>query len=290
MRIGFYTSTFNDRPIEEVLDFAKNSGFDAIEIDVGGHIKTPDNLAPVVAKARERGLFVSSLTLTGNQLDPDKEKRKELHAATADIAKVTSEVNVPILVIFPGRDPTLSDDDNYKGFAEHANAMLALTSASKLEFAVENWPGPKNDFIATTPAGWEQLFAVIPNKRFGLEFDPSHLIRIGIDPFAALEGFRDRIKILHAKDTSIDEKRLQAVGYHGTGWWRYRLPGDGVLDWSRFLGLAKSFGFDGTISIEHEDSDFGWPRMDLIARKVGEQKALTFLRGVPSISLAHRLK
>ena len=29
MRIGFYTSAFNDRPLEEVLDFAREAGFDA---------------------------------------------------------------------------------------------------------------------------------------------------------------------------------------------------------------------------------------------------------------------
>jgi hypothetical protein len=54
MQIGFYTSTFNDRPIEEVLDFAKASGFDAVEIDVGGHIKSPDNVGKVVKAARSR--------------------------------------------------------------------------------------------------------------------------------------------------------------------------------------------------------------------------------------------
>ena len=49
MKIGFYTSTFNDRPLEEVADFAASAGFDAIEIDVGGHIKTPDRVADAVA-------------------------------------------------------------------------------------------------------------------------------------------------------------------------------------------------------------------------------------------------
>ena len=33
MKIGFYTSTFNDRPAEEVFDFAAEAGYDAIEID-----------------------------------------------------------------------------------------------------------------------------------------------------------------------------------------------------------------------------------------------------------------
>ena len=76
MQIGFYTSTFNDRPIEEVLDFAKASGFDAIEIDVGGHIKSPDNVGSVVKAARDHGLRVSSIAFFGNQLDPDAAKRR----------------------------------------------------------------------------------------------------------------------------------------------------------------------------------------------------------------------
>lgn len=278
MRIGFYTSTFNDRPVEEVLDFARDAGFDAIELDVGGHIKTADNLGATVAKARERDLLVASVTFFGNQLDPDAGTRKELRARTADFAGAAAAAEVPVLVIFPGRDPTVADEDGYKSFAELVGNLIAHTPASGLAFAIENWPGPKNDFLGTTPEGWRQLFALIPDERFGLEFDPSHLIRLGIDPFAALDGVKDRIKILHAKDTSIDAGRLQAVGYHGAGWWRYRLPGDGLLDWPKFLRQAKGYGFDGTISIEHEDADYGWPRKDLEARKEGERRALKFLR------------
>jgi sugar phosphate isomerase/epimerase len=278
MKIGFYTSTFNDRPVEEVLDFAREAGFDAIELDVGGHIKTPDKVAAAVAGARQRGLYVSSITLFGNQLDPDAQRRSELRARTRDFALAIGEAKVPVFVIFPGCDNTIPDEANYEDFAAHMNALLAATTSSGVEFAIENWPGPHDDFIATTPAGWQQLFALIPDRRFGVEFDPSHLIRLGIDPFAALEGVKDRVKILHGKDTSIDAARQQAVGYHGAGWWRYRLPGSGLLDWKKFLRHARDFGFDGTISIEHEDSDFGWPGKDLTARKEGERKGLSFLR------------
>jgi len=278
MRIGFYTSTFNDRPIEEVLDFAKAAGFDAIEIDVRGHIKVPDNVASVVAKARDRGLFVSSVALFGNQLDPDPQKRRELRDLTAAFAKAIDAVDVPVLVIFPGRDNTVSEEANYRSFADHLNGLLAGMAGRRLQVAIENWPGPNNDFIATTPEGWRQLFGLIPDRRFGLEFDPSHLIRLGIDPYPALDGVKDRVKILHGKDTIIDTRRLQAVGYHGNGWWRYALPGLGLLDWPRYLQQARASGFDDVISIEHEDADFGWPGKDLEARREGERKALSFLR------------
>lgn len=276
MRIGFYTSTFGDQPLDRVIDFARGAGFDAIELDVGGHIKTPNKVAAAVKAARDYGLHVSSVTLFGNQLDPDPAKRNELRARTRDFAEAIAEARVPIFVLFPGHDLTADEDANYKSFAEHANALIAGTPA--LEFAIENWPGPQNAFIAVTPAGWQKLFALAPNKRLGVEFDPSHLIRLGIDPYAAYEGVKDRVKILHGKDTSIDEQRLQAVGYHGAGWWRYRLPGRGLVDWPRLLRQARAAGFDGAISIEHEDSDFGWPGKDLDARKTGERQALGFLR------------
>ena len=63
MKIGFYTSTFNDRPAAEVLDFARATGFDAIELDVGRHIKTPDNVARVVDEARSRSVGGTGLGL-----------------------------------------------------------------------------------------------------------------------------------------------------------------------------------------------------------------------------------
>ncbi|MGR9499969.1 sugar phosphate isomerase/epimerase family protein (plasmid) [Rhizobium leguminosarum] len=282
MKIGFYTSTFNDRPLEEVVDFAASAGFDAIEIDVGGHIKTPDRVEAAVALARSRNLFVSSITYFGNQLDADRAKREALRAKTAEFAGAIGEAGVPIFVIFPGRDDTASDEANYDDFADFANRLIAQTQSYGLTFAIENWPGPKDNFIGTTPRGWQELFQRIRDPRFGLEFDPSHLIRIGVDPYQALATVKDRIAILHAKDTAIDPGSLQAVGYHGKGWWQYKLPGLGLIDWPRFLRKARGAGFDGTLSIEHEDAAYGWPGKDLAARKDGERLGLDYLRNVLS--------
>lgn len=280
MRIGFYTSTFNDRPLAEVVDFAASAGFDAIEIDVGGHIKTPDKVQAAVALARDHNLYVSSITYFGNQLDADSAKRSELRTRTEEFAHAIGEADVPIFVIFPGRDDNADDEANYDDFAEFTNLLIAKTTSSGLTFAIENWPGPKDNFVGTTPRGWQELFKRIPNRRFGLEFDPSHLIRIGVDPYAAMDAVKDRIAILHAKDTAIDAAAQQAVGYHGKGWWQYKLPGQGLLDWPRFLRQARTNGFAGSLSIEHEDAAYGWPGKDLEARREGERLGLAYLRDV----------
>jgi sugar phosphate isomerase/epimerase len=280
MKIGFYTSTFNDRPFEEIVDFATSAGFDAIEIDVRGHIKTPDKVRAAVSLARDHGLFVSSIAFFGNQLDADRARRGELRALTGEFAEAIGEAGVPIFVIFPGRDDNADEEANYDDFADFANRLIERTTSSGLIFAIENWPGPKDNFIGTTPRDWEELFKRIPDKRFGLEFDPSHLIRIGVDPHTAMDAVKDRIAILHAKDTAIDATAQQALGYHRKGWWQYKLPGHGLLDWPRFLRQARTNGFDGTLSIEHEDAAFGWPGKDLAQRKEGERLGLAYLRNV----------
>jgi sugar phosphate isomerase/epimerase len=37
------------------------------------------------------------------------------------------------------------------------------------------------------------------------------------------------------------------------GWWRYVIPGLGVVDWGQYVGRLKLCGFDGVLSVEHED-------------------------------------
>lgn len=278
MQIGFFTSTLNDRPIAEVLAFAAEAGFDAVELDGLKHVGTPENLARVVKDAGDLGLQVSSIAVVGNLLDPDTSKRAAFRATLADYMDATAAADIPLLILFPGFDPNMSEDANYEEFSIYANTLLADTAGDGLNVALENWPGPDNRFLGTTPSGLERLFRLIPDQRFGIEFDPSHFVRLGIDHMKAYDDVADRVKMLHAKDTVIDSAALQAVGYHNPGWWRYALPGRGVIDWPAFIAKARSYGFDGTISIEHEDSNFGWPGGDLAARLEGEKVALKFLR------------
>ncbi|MDX6325757.1 MAG: hypothetical protein QOK15_2111, partial [Nocardioidaceae bacterium] len=38
-----------------------------------------------------------------------------------------------------------------------------------------------------------------------------------------------------------------------SGWWRYRVPGLGEVDWRRLIDVLYEGGYDGFISVEHED-------------------------------------
>jgi sugar phosphate isomerase/epimerase len=278
MKIGFYTSTLGDRPIAEVIQFAVDERFDAIEIDIRSHIPSPQDVGPVVEAARKADLHVSSLTLFGNQLEPDAAVRAALRQNTRDYLLAAAEAGVPDFVLFPGRNPTVPEEKNYADFAGFAQWLLDETKGSPIRVLMENWPGPNKDFIAITPAGWRRLFALVPDPRLGLEFDPSHLVWQGIDPLAARAEFANRIGILHGKDTFIDEEAVQSGGYFVNGWWRYALPGRGLVNWRDLISALRRDGFDGVISIEHEDRDFGWPKGDLGARLDGHRQAAKYLR------------
>lgn len=104
---------------------------------------------------------------------------------------------------------------------------------------------------------------------FGLTYDPSHLSWLGIDPFDALDHALKAGMVGHvqAKDIQIDEQARTRYGVFGktvsrtsptdTGWWQYRIPGLGQLDWKTIIDTLHAAGYDGHIAVEHEDPDWG---------------------------------
>jgi len=98
----------------------------------------------------------------------------------------------------------------------------------------------------------------VPDDNFGLNFDPSHLVWQGIDYLQAVEVFAKRIFHTHAKDTEIVQHKLRWLGCLEGGWWRY------------YIARLRRNGYDGILSIEHEDSALG--------REEGFIKGLQHLR------------
>jgi sugar phosphate isomerase/epimerase len=98
-----------------------------------------------------------------------------------------------------------------------------------------------------------------------------------MDYVAAAREFAPRIFHVHAKDSEILADRLARQGYLGSGWARFRLPGMGQIDWVRFLSALHEGGYDGVLSVEHEDST--WHR-DAEQTRRGFELALRFLRSV----------
>jgi sugar phosphate isomerase/epimerase len=159
---------------------------------------------------------------------------------------------------FSGGMEGASTGDQVKALADTVNEKY-MPVLEKLDMTMgwENYPCPTN--FATVPGIWEQVFELVPSPRLGLEFDPSHLVRQYIDPIQAAWNFRGRIRSAHAKDTEITQPILQKVGIHGDGWWRYRIPGQGLIDWPAFITVLLQAGYGGGIAVEHEDQFWDEP-------------------------------
>ena len=129
---------------------------------------------------------------------------------------------------------------------------------------MEGWhPDGYPGNLAYSPELWEWMFSL----GLYLNYDPSHLMWMGIDPIEAVRPYLDRIPHAQAKDIETFPHRRNRFGYPGkavdrpdpwdVGWWRYRVPGLGEVDWRRLVDALYEGGFDGVLSVEHEDPIWG---------------------------------
>ena len=112
--------------------------------------------------------------------------------------------------------------------------------------------------LAATPAVWDEMFSTLDSPSFGLNLDPSHLVWLMIDAERAVRDYAGKIFHVHAKDLEIDRDGLYRNGTLslGMGWQVPRLPGLGEVRWDRFIAALYRAGYDGVVSVEHEDRTF----------------------------------
>ncbi len=274
MRIGFLTSPFGREPLENAINFAGESGFDALEIASGaggGHIDVTnfnsDRAKEIkTAIAKFPGLMISSLAMYINSTDVDN--RTDIIANFKKAVDAAVMLDVDVLCLLAGMP--VAGKDKFQTIREDCKEVFApvldYAAGKGVKIALENWFATNIQNLAH----WRVMFEVLPHDNFGLNFDPSHLLWQGIDYIAAVEEFAPRIFHTHAKDTEIKEHVLRIVGNQSGGWWRYVIPGFGRVNWGEYLSVLRRTGYNGVLSIEHEDGAQG--------RQEGFIKGLNYLR------------
>jgi len=270
------------------LEFAASAGYEGVVIATDDSFN-PDKLTDrqideVLNTARQAGVRILSLECMWgyNHIARDPAERKQAQEKFIRALEFSHRLGCKFLGTFTGGKQGASADDQVKELAEVINERyLPVCEKLDMTFGPENYPCEVN--FATVPALWEKLFTLVPNHRFGLEFDPSHFVRQYIDPIRVAWDFRDRIHGVHLKDTEIIQPVLQRVGIHGTGWWRYRIPGQGLIDWPGFFTVLLQARFKGGVAVEHEDEFWDAPPSNDAeefpqARKDGFILAARFLR------------
>ncbi|HEY3397921.1 MAG TPA: sugar phosphate isomerase/epimerase [Armatimonadota bacterium] len=266
MKIGF-TQQYTDR----YVTFAAEAGFDCLELLVAPGAALDANQPATLTAAAERcaalGVEITSFIVMANHLAPDLGERALNNEFMAKTMRQAAALGVRIVSTNTWGDPHLDLEGNLPAYTEVFSRYAEVAEEVDVVVAQENCPHLRRypleiGNIGYTPEAWEAMFAAVPSWRIGLEFDPSHLMWLGVDYVRAVFDFGERIHLVHAKDTEVLEVELGRVGIFGEGWWRYRMPGWGEINWKSFLSALYEIGYDGALIIEHEDPVFEGERYE----------------------------
>lgn len=274
------------------LAFATQTGYEGVVVKMGKEFNpylSDSQIDQILATSRETGCRIISVEgffdLQGkgiNHIDPDPAVRNSMNEKFIHNLEFAHRLGCKFVGTFSGGIPGADFDRQAKELAQvFHDKYQPVCEKYDVSMGWENYPTAIN--FATVPAAWDKVFELIPSHHFGMEFDPSHLVRQYIDPYQAVWNIRDRLLAIHLKDTEITQPVLQQVGIHGDGWWRYRIPGQGLIDWPRFFTVLLQVGFNGGAAVEHEDRFWDAPPSDDAAefpqaRKDGFILAYRFLR------------
>lgn len=260
MDIGMLTSPLFNYSFEEVCELIEDSFIDCLEVPA--HPGSPHIDAAKLTKKRcteihtlldDSMLSLSSLCYYTCDLTNPK-KMKATQAAAKKVIDAAEKLSVPVVCMLAGFPaPAMSKLETIEKVLPKAfKPILEHARKKGVKIALENWYQTCLQGIDT----FEALFDAIPDENFGLNYDPSHLVHQGCDHIVPLSMFKDRIFHTHAKDTLIDQAKRAHVGVYAEGWWRYVIPGYGCINWGEYIGHLRRIGYDGVLSIEHEDVTF----------------------------------
>ena len=283
MKLGFLTACLPDLSLEQIADWAVKSGYQALEVaawpDLGArpfvatHINVKKDDAQYLASINEiftsRNLELSSIAFYDNNLHPDQIQRDEINSHVIACIDAAAALGVPSVGTFIGRDWNKPVKENlaiakdvFAPIVKHANSKGVRVIIENC--VMEGWhPDGYPGNLAYSPELWEWMFGL----GLYLNFDPSHLVWMGIDPIAAVKPYVNYIEHAQAKDIEVFPDKRNQYGYPGkaigrdnpwdVGWWRYRVPGLGEVNWRRLVDALYEGGFDGVLSVEHEDPIWG---------------------------------
>lgn len=289
MKLGVFDPVYGGLDLESMLARIAELGLEAVEFGCGNypgdrHCRPAELLADRGKLASFRDavdghrLVISALSCHGNPVHPDAERARGDDRVFRDTVRLAGELGVSAVNVFSGNpgDGPRATQPNWVTCtwpAEYAAVLRwqwedvllpywaeagSFAEGHGVKLAFEMHPG----FAVYNPRTLLRLRQEV-GQVIGANMDPSHLFWQGIDPILAIRELADAIYHVDAKDTLLDPHLIARNGVldvppsgaPGDRPWFFRSVGDGhdLLFWKRFVGALRLAGYDGVISIEHED-------------------------------------
>jgi sugar phosphate isomerase/epimerase len=314
VRIGLFTDGLAHLPRREALEWCAERGIADLELGVGTwspspHLDLPRLLAEpaerdlLAGELREHGQRLACVNAAGNPLHADPSARGEAQAALRGAIELAALLGVETVVTMSGCPGGRGAGDSTGVFAvswlccddeglwewqfrEHVApywrelSAWAAREAPGVRICLELHPG----VTVFGADGFARLRAEVgPNV--GINLDPSHFWWQGVDPLAIIEQHGDAIGFAHGKDTRLYPERIRVHGTldarypidPDTASWHFTAVGGGrPLDqWWELLSALRESGYDGVVSIEHEDPILA-PEASIEASAVALREALAW--------------
>lgn len=311
MRLGLFTTLFPNLNLEELLELTDNLGITALELSAkwGRGLKHFDPQEILVSNlSRERFLdtlkrhnvVISQLNCSCNPVSPDKEEETEAKKYFENTFCLAEKLGVDTVCSFSGCPGGAAGDKTPNwitcAWPPYYQEMLRYQWEEKLipfwkwaaeegekygvnKLAIEMHPG----FCVYNAETLLKLRMSVGNM-IGANLDPSHLMWQGASITDVIRSLKGAIWHVHAKDTLMDNYNVRKNGVLDTKpymdvqnrSWTFRTVGYGTSDkeWKEIISALLIDGYDGVISIEHEDI--------LMSKKEGITKAAEYLNRIIS--------
>lgn len=311
MKLGVFSPVLASMSFKEMVEYLSKLGVQQLEMGAGGYpgkahfnpevlLQSDAAIDEIKGILKDNNMSIAAISCHGNPVHPTKEIADKFHNDFNNAVLLAKKLGVDTMVGFSGcpGDCTNSTRPNWvtcswpEDYLETLNwqweevlipywkeesKFLKEHGIEKMAF--EMHPG----FCVYNTASMLKLRDAVGDI-LGANVDPSHLLWQGMDPIEVIKelGKRDAIYHFHAKDTKIDNANTSVngvldVGHYGSVLersWVFRTVGygNGKEMWNAVISTLKAVGYDGVISIEHEDS--------LMSAKEGLEKAINFLKEV----------
>ncbi|MBN2299989.1 MAG: sugar phosphate isomerase/epimerase [Acholeplasmataceae bacterium] len=307
MDVGVLTVPYSAKSLDETLKYLSGLGIKYVEIGTGGYpgkahanpdilLSDEKELESFKETIKKYNVKISALSCHGNPVHPNLERAKKDHEDFIKTVLLAEKLGVDTINTFSGC-PGGSKGDQTPNWAVSSwphdfqevykyqwNEVLIPYWRKTSEFALahgvtkialEMHPG----FNVYNPETLLKLRAAVGDV-IGANFDPSHLFWQGIDPSQAIRSLGKAIHHFHAKDTQLFSENMQINGVLDMKSyaalpersWIFRTVGYGhdTKVWKDMISMLRIVGYDGAISIEHEDA--------LMSINEGLEKAVSFLQ------------
>lgn len=271
------------KDFDAAVNWSAENGFASIDL--------PASHVGEIKRMVKGGLKPVSLDIAGwggyqAVLSEDKAKRAEAIKTTSALIEQGADAGIKVFfTLMLPENAAGKRADNFKLVVESYQQLAAVAAKKGATIVVEGWPGP--GALCCTPETYRELLKQIPNG-IGVNYDPSHLIRMGVDPIRFLNEFASRVAHVHGKDTELNADNTYDFGTEqasaftpGQGFgawaWRYTIPGHGEARWTTIFEILAKANFKGIVSIELEDMRFNGSEK---GEKLGLVKSREYLEGV----------